>query len=437
MNILIVFSVLVTFVLVGYSIILLFDYIKDKSLAVKLSVGYALGVGFAAFELFIYSRLGIRWSLPSIYLPFLAFLFSALILKRKELKQDFSFKIALDLVEKIFFSLSVLLLMFTAFESVLRPLLAWDGFAIWLVKSKMFFIDGFVNPVAYFVLKDSYPYVISLSGTFIYEVLGRVDDTSVLLLFYGFYLFLFLIFFSALKEVVGTKKSLFFSFLLISTQNIIRHGGRFEAGYADLALGFYIFVSCYLLQLYLKHRKLNSLIILQLVLGITSLIKVEGLVFSLIVNAIMLYELLIKQRKIKESILSLLWVLPALDWQIFKIQNHINFTLYANPHLNFYRTPAILTEMSRELINIQNWNLLWIVFFTSLIYMSLRKQFKSILLLLIIAQVVIYFLVFIISPNEPNVHVTGVFNRLLLHIAPLAVYFIAISFVNPLNKHDK
>ena len=437
MNIVIVFFVLLSFTLIGYSVILLCRFIKDSNLILKLSVGYALGIGLTSLELFIYSRIGIKWNFLSLYSPWTIFLPIVLYLKKRDLMKDMHFVIKLNLFEKIFTTLSAVLLFFTAYESVIRPLSAWDGFAIWLVKSKMFFIDGFVNPNIYFVLRDSYPYIVNLSGTFIYEVLGKVDDTAVLLLFYGFYLFLFLIFFSALKDEVGAKKSLVFSFLLISTQNIIRHGGRFEAGYVDLALGFYIFVSYHLLKLYLRHEKLNNLIVLQLILGVTALIKVEGSAFCLIVNAILLYKLLLKQKKIKESFMAFLWVVPVLDWQIFKTQNHINFTLYENPHLNLYRIPAILVEMSREFINIQNWNLLWIVFFLSLIYVFIRKQSKSILLLLIISQVVVYFLVFIISPNEPNIHVRGVFNRLLLHVAPLAVYFIAISFTNPLKKHEK
>ncbi len=437
MNIITVFIVLLSFMIIGYSVILFCKFIKEDNLISKLSVGYALGVGLVAFELFIYSRTGIKWGLFSIYLPWAVFTPVALILKRREIIKDMRVDIKLDLFEKTFAALSGFLLLFTAFESVIRPLSAWDGFAIWLVKSKMFFIDGFVNPMVYFVLKDSYPYVVNLSGTFIYEVLGKVDDTSVLLLFYGFYLFLFLIFFSVLREKIGTKKSFLFSFLLISTQNVIRHGGRFEAGYADLTLGFYIFVSYYLLRNYLKHRRLSNLIILQIILGITSLIKVEGLTFCLIVNGVVLHELFIKQKRIKEFFFSLLWMLPALDWQIFKTQNHMNFTLYENPHLNFYRIPAILFEMGREFINIQNWNLLWIIFFITIIYVFIRKQLKSVVLLLITAQIVVYFLVFIISPNEPNIHVRGVFNRLLLHVVPLAVYFIAVSFINPLKKHEE
>ena len=53
--------------------------------------------------------------------------------------------------------------------------------------------------------------------------------------------------------------ALIFTFLLLSTQNLVRHGGRFEAGYADLALGFYIFLSVLLLLDYLKIQNKKAL----------------------------------------------------------------------------------------------------------------------------------------------------------------------------------
>ncbi|MBS3079474.1 hypothetical protein J4218_05090 [Candidatus Pacearchaeota archaeon] len=81
-------------------------------------------------------------------------------------------------------------------------------------------------------------------------------------------------------------------------------------------------------------------------------------------------------------------------------------------------------EILKEVINIQNWNFLWLSFlFGLLIFAKYGK--RRLVYMLIGFQVLSYLAVFLISPYEPSAHVKNVIDRLLLHIAAIAVYSIA------------
>jgi hypothetical protein len=218
--------------------------LSDLRILEKLPYALGLGIGSISFQLFTYSRLKVPWNQLSIILPWIIIFAYLFYVERQKIHFiKLHFKGKFSKLDNFFGILLVVVIFYTGFEAWLRPLSAWDAWAIWLLKAKMFFVDGFVNPHVYHLLKDSYPYVINLAATFIYIILGKVDDRAVLLLFFSFYLMLGLTFFSFSRQRFGVFSALLFTFLLLSIQNLIRHGGRFEAGYADLALGFYIFTA--------------------------------------------------------------------------------------------------------------------------------------------------------------------------------------------------
>lgn len=405
MSELIVIFALIFFTLLGFSVIYLFNFLEDHSFAAKLPYAFGLGVGLHAIYLFQLGR-SAPWQYPNLLLLPLLLIIITLILKITNIKTDLKQKITFP-KNKLFLILIFLQIVYTGFEVWLRPLSAWDGWASWLLKAKTFYLSGYFNPDIFHLLKDTYPYVINLTGTFIYYTLGQVDDRVVLLFFYFVYLILGLHFYQR-------TKSLLFTFLLLSTQNIIRHGGRFEAGYADLTLGFYIFLCFSLLQSYIKSPKFKNLLILSIFMGITSLIKEEGWVFALILEAIIFY----RTRR-----LALLWLIPFLDWRLYKHINHITYSLYQNPSLHLSRLSDTLFLIGKELINIKNWNLLWLVFFIALFWSK-----KNYLVFITFAQLATYIFVFLISPHTPAVHVRNVMDRLLLHLASLAVYHIAVTY---------
>jgi hypothetical protein len=415
------------YILLGFSFLHLTGLLGEKTSFEKIPYSFAVGLGFISMQMFFYSLAKVPWALLNITVPWFILIILGLFKQRKNPIKNIKLNKEGYTGIGAFFGLTiVLLLVFVCFESLLRPLSAWDGWASWVLKGKIFYIDGYVNPHAYLILPDNYAYIINLAVTFLYNVIGKADDRAVMLLFYAFYFMLGLSFFNSLKKRSGKTLALIFTFLLLSTQNLVRHGGRFEAGYVDLALGFYIFLTATLMLEYLSSKRTKSLIALIVFLSITSLVKEEGMFFSFIVLLILIYKS-IANKNLKHLAFSVLYLIPLLIWQGFKLIHGISFHyLYVSYAIHLERALNVFRYIIYELINIKNWNFLWVLFFIGMFNTKLKSK-ENIIYFVIIAQLILYACVFLISPHDPAQHIPNVMDRLLLHLAPLAVYMTALG----------
>ncbi len=409
----------------GFSFLQLFSVFRKSSIIEILSISYGIGVALISFQLLIYDLLGIKWNIAWIILPWI--LVFAFVLYKVPFKKLFSFSIVkFDAFEKIVLLLIILLLCYVGLESILRPLSAWDGWATWLFKSTIFFTDGKINTNALNFTGSEYPLLIGLMGTFGYLMLGHIDDKLILILFYLFYVCLAGIFYYTCKELTNKKTALISTFLLLSLQNLIRHGGRYDAGMADLALGYYYFVCCSLFLKFIKFKNKNSFVLFMFMTGLLGLVKDDGIpmtLFLCIVGAVSLYS-------IKK--LSYLWMLsfPIIilgQWELFKLVFHMPGApkFIQNPEFN--RTITVILGISKEFLNLENWNLLWIGFFLSLIILLIKKhKIGLIISLFVISQLLVYYYVFLSTSLDPLAHINNVIDRLLLHIAPVAMLVVSI-----------
>ena len=431
MNLIIVILTIVFACAVGLSFIRLFNFVEDNLLAIASSFG--LGLGIIGFQLFWYSRVGITWKAELIILPWV--IFAGLIILFNKKKNVKLIKVAKVKPAELLLLAGIFINgLYTVSQAVIRPPIAWDSWAIWLLKSKIFFIDGFVNSAALNYLSSNYPIVLSLFGTFIYIVLGQTDDSSVLLVSSAFYIFLGIAFFSALKMRFSTFYSLLFTFFLLTIQNLIRHGGRLEAGQADLPLAYFIFVSAVLFLNYLKKREFKTLVILNLFLGICSLIKFEGAVFSLIIELAVVYNIL-KHKEYKFLFPSLFWFLPLIDWILFVKINNIAGVELSNKSFVFSlgRIIDVIKMTILEFMNIKTWGFLWILGILSLPYILKRGSAESKIISVIIAvQFLVYlFLYLFVTIYTPE----SSLGRLLVHIAPLFLLVIAFSAHSAIKRY--
>jgi len=437
MNRLIAIVGIISYVVIGFSILKLLGFTKKRSLLENSAFSFGVGVGLISFEMFIYSILRIQWSNVLLLTPWLIPTFFAFKNTKLKLSRIFS---NYKFVDYLLFILILILLAFTFFEANIRPLYAWDGIASWVLKGKVFYFDGFLNSNFLALIKDSHPYIISLGNTYIFNLLGTPDDRSVQIFYYAFYFFLALLFYSSLKKQMGIRRSLIFTFLILSTQNLIRHGGRYEAGYADLALGFYIFSTLLILIEYLKKQSYKILYVLLLLTAITSLVKEEGMFFSYLIFLIILI-LQVKKRNFKGFFYWIIGLAPLVGWEVFEYYNRIPFHYYYTQfNIQIFRAPVVAKYMFLEFLNIQNWNLLWIFFLIGILY-SIKNRKTNLIYLIILYQLFIYFLVFLISPQQPQLHVPNAIDRLLLHLAPIALYITVLSVNNamrsPFKRSDK
>jgi hypothetical protein len=292
----------------------------------------------------------------------------------------------------------------------------------------MFFIDGKITPETLRYTFAGYPMTVSLLDSFIYIVLGRIDDTAVLLISSAFYIFLAISFFAILKERYGLRYALVFTLLMVTTQNFIRHGGRLEAGLADLPLGYFGFLSVVFLFSYFKTHSPKILFIFTVFLGITSLIKYEGITLAFLI-AFCSFIFIIRHRLYSHLLILILWVIPLFSWQIDRRITGIENTYFSTTHPHEYGIQKSVNAFwgtFKELINIKSWGFLWITYFYSLFAFGIKKQRElAVLHFVILFQLSIYLLIYNTTlGNAPDSSI----SRLLMHIAPLAFLSIAIVF---------
>jgi hypothetical protein len=432
MNTLIVFLIICFVSLIGYSFIKIFNFFPKKDVLSVSGYSYGLGIGFVAFQLYIYSCLNIPWERSYLVVPWIMLFIFAFLLKKVKLNFNFRYK-KLRKIEWLLLGIIALTTTYVLLETLIRPLAVWDGWAIWLLKSKIFFIDGKIIPSVLDYVRSDYPLVVSLLGTFIYLLLGHADDTAVLLAFFAFYLFIGILFFSVIKEKFGTTYALFMTFILLTLQNLIRHGGRYEVGQADLALGYYIFISATLLLDYIKKQEVKTLILLNIFLGITGLVKFEGIPFVLAVQAIITYFIL-KEKRYKRLFWAFLWMMPIVEWELFKRINGISVGYFLAHRLEFLFSKILSSTIGifKELFNVKSWNFLWITYLFTFFF-RIKNSNLLVLNILILFQVFTYtMLYFFTSGNSPESSV----ERLLVHVAPLVMLYLSIFIKEVYGKFD-
>lgn len=422
MNIIIVFFIILFIVSIGYSFISYFNLLSGFGRLSKLSYSFGLGVAFVSFQLYIYSRLSVPWTKFDLLIPWLIFILLAIIKNRKYLTFNIPKMPKLKPIDIILMLLIIFCICYTVFEALIRPPVAWDSWATWLFQSKLFFLDGKINPEIFLRFHFNFPFAYSLLGTYIYILLGKVDDISILLVSSIFYLYLILLFFSFTKQRYGLRRALLFTLLLAATQNIIRHGGRLESGLADLPVGYYALCCITIFFEYIKNNSVKIFFIFNILLGFMAVIKLEAMFLSALFIICVIYHIYVN-KLFKHLIIISFWVLPSVDWYFYRITNGIHFEYSFETSL-----PKIVNSFIgtfRELINVKSWNLLWITFFYSVITVKFYK-YKEIIIInfIVITQILIYILIYIIFAGGYNPESS--IERLLIHIAPLAMLEIVI-----------
>lgn len=428
----IIFTLLFVF-FIGASIVPFFVNSKKTSYVFILSLFWIVGFGGLGLQMFYYVLLKIPWNILYIISPWII----PFILSMRKLKSE-SFTIPKfkgTIIEKLLLAFILGLLVFTCIESIIRPLHTWDGWSSWLLRSKIYYYDKTVSPSYFHYALDEYPPVIPLVGTFFYQMNGGPDDRLVLLLYFMSYASLGGIFYGTARNFVSQKISLLFTFLLLSTQNIIRHGGRYEAGQGDLTVGLCIFASCALLYQFTKDKSAKTLSLFLILLAVTAQIKSDALP-AIFFMALISFIFIVKNKLF--SLIPFLTLTPLIlaPWELFKISNHLP------PHLlfrqGFFFEPdhaqIALTIMIKEFFNFQNWSLLWIVLLITVLLRFKKLKGIWIFALILFLQWVAYFIVFLITPVDPTLHASNIINKLYLHIAPLAVLVIAILTFNTSKK---
>ncbi len=437
-------TALLTAALIGWNI--LFWIIKrDRSFAFaeKCALSFILGVGTLTVQMFIYSVLGIKFSIAPLLAPhiFIAalniFLFTrtapAGAAIEPEKKGAFDIALLCGIGFQVFHAF---------FQALIKPMDSFDSIGNFAFKAKMFLTQRYV-PYELFlngnidIQHPDYPLLIPLSETWVCLFLGSWNDLLVKAIFPFFYVALLVIFYFTLKRVIAKRLALVSAFFLATIPHFLNYA---TIGYADFALTMFYASSFFYIFIWISHKRENKYLVLAAFLAVFAVwSKHEGVFFLLINMALVSLFILLNFKDIKKrewAGIAAFLTLPAILTCIWFLYFHsIGFsnefvnkeTLRLSVVLkNFDRIPLILYEYQKHVFGPKKWNISYLVFLLGLMFYFrtvFRSHFKYITLSVVLALGG-YGFFYLITPLEIKYHLQTAGSRLLIHFLPITVFWI-------------
>lgn len=456
------FSVLIGMILpliLGWSIVKII-LAKKNFLAFleKFALSYMIGIGLLSLLMFILSLLHIAFTFFNITLSLMISILLCLLfeVKKSGLPVHFSQKRGepLKFFDKTLISAIIFVFIYVFFRSIITPLEAFDSWAIYGFKAKVFYLAQTV-PTSFFMdftksyTHFDYPLSLPLIESWIYICLGSWNDQLVKIIFPFFFLSLIIIFYCNLKKFTGRKIALLATLLLVTIPYFINF---VKTGYADLPFAVYYLISVVYLIRGLREGDKYLLYISSISCGLAAWTKNEGLVISLSNTAIFFGLLLIQRKLNRRNLLLFLQYIFIIfliisPWFCFKSFLHLsndiinrNTLTIANIFDNLNRLPAILDCIGenmfvfKSLFLFKSWNLIWPLS-AIILFFNFKKMFKfpfwpvAISLFLYMG---IWILMYIITPRDINWHLATSADRLLVGITPLVLFLdVLLIFREP------
>lgn len=444
----IIFIAMTTFV--GFNIIVFIDRYNMLNAPEKIGLSYLFGLAAISLEMFVLGLFKINFSIIYILLPWVFFLLLNII-RHKEVMilPKKTFEVPFNTFEKVLAALLSFEIIYTFFRALMKPIEAYDSVSIWALKAKILYFAKTI-PGDFFKMLGAnfhgvhpdYPLLLPFSEVWFYTSLNSFNDYLVKIIFPMSFLAFLLIFYSLLKRITQNRQAaLLFTFILASVKQFNDYATN---GLADLQMAIYTFLTFVFLFIWAKYKKPAHLAISVISCVFAFWTKNEGSV-TLLITVILLAGLFFTSRhdsmqRMRESrsiifaIIALLLVFSL--WFGFKAKMHIGSDVINRETLRtlklstvFKRFIPIGYEYQKHIFGFKKWNIVWILF----LYMAARN-FKKLFLkdnLYIMAPLAgilcAYTAFYLITPYDISWHLSKSASRLLIHILPLAVFFMALN----------
>jgi hypothetical protein len=411
----------------------------------NLAISFGLGALVITLWMLVLSALGLPFSIPLIFYPWFALAVLALLFNHFVRPQRHSFP---HLIEKrqppaplpftawdwLFLTLLAVLFLYAILRAALYPAWAWDAYATWALKAKVFYLNRAVNFQG-IEARNYYPNLVPLLLTYLYLWLIKVNDHLVKLVFPLFGAALLTLLYSLLLRVgLNRTRSLgLTAFFALNGVTFIVH---LYITYADLALTYYTLGAGGLIYLWLTDRApRGSLPLVAALCAGMAWSKFEGPpLAATIVLAAALTLLWLRPPSLGRRLLTLTWpvagiLLGYLPWRLFMRLHHIET---GSDHiLGFYTQQLFqaLPAVFKGLLHPIFFGLLWPAVLLSLVVLG-RRLFSSpalFLALFIGGNLLAILLGYAVAPTSAEefpLYVRGTLDRLLLHIAPVAALLV-------------
>ena len=372
----------------------------------KLSLAYGLGFGCVTLLMLLLSIFKISFSLMVVCMPVIcAILVIILLKKRKEhslVMSDRPFFSKSPCDSRKFDFLSLALVVFIAGNILLVFLSAmlvdidmgiWDNWLIWGFKAKIFFfhdvipLDMFQKFSVVYGVWD-YPQHVPLMETWVMLWLGYWNDQLPRIIFPLFYTGLCIVFFYSLRRYIPIRFALAGTFYLATLKGL--QTWTINAISEPVLLYYYV-ISFLLLCRWMKEEDNRLLVFSSLFCGLAAWTKNEGIVLFICNSFIVALFLLFGQRKAGPLLDRRFWLylisgaLIFIPWSIIKLALGLTNSVINRDRLQLHyilshkdRVVPAVRELGLELVNFQQWNILWIMAFVFIVYTFLKSKMTGI-----------------------------------------------------------
>ena len=439
----------------GWSVLRCLDIKKDIGIGETFALSYGLGMALISAQALII------WMTAKVFSPALLMypwiiLFFAGMLNRKPLERRRGFdKIKLSGFDKFLICAISFEIIYAFFRAVIYPMESYDAVAIWGLKAKAIYFAGglpigFFKDMNYATAHPDYPLLVPIQEGILYLMSKGVSDALAKLIFPLYFVSFLIIFYSLVKRTAGIRSQssrrigLVFTFILASIPQFREFAVN---GYADIVVAFYYslgFLFAYLW--YAGERKTGFLFLSAVFSVMCAWTKNEG-IFLCFLNMIFTGVIFfLCARKGDKIIPAVIWtaafyitalMIFVFPWVVFKASVGLKSDLVTGQTFsvsrvahNLSRLPAILYEYQKQFFGFKKWNIIWIAF---LIFLAtnFKKSFSekaSVITASIFAVFLMYTAVYIVTPKDFLWHLSTSASRLFIHVAPLAVFWLAIIF---------
>ena len=435
-----------------------------------LSLAWALGVGAVSFGMWSLDRLSvtlagqIQW-LTLAAVAILAWRAWAWIARRARPaavrlyspppRGRWTHVIAIFLSALLVFQIAALVL-----AACGAPLRIWDSWVTWGMKSRIIFLDGHVSAAVYAdpsraVTLLGYPLLAPLSQAWLYGWLGAADDRLVGVLSVLHYLALLGLCAAALQRRSAQRLIVLATVTAIALlPNLATWTG---AVLSDVPLALFATVAGLYLVAWLQGEAAGALWIAALAAGLLPWTKNEGLLLWLASVAVLLLLSLygrwaqVQQRPIWPAVGALLAAALVINvpWQLFLrahpvLNDAFVPVTWAAWQTNAHRLPTILRQVGAALAGARGsyaWPLAALLVLARVIWprgqapgAARRLAWPNLWLLMPVIYIALVSLGFVFSDYQPYwQHVSNSIDRLLTHVTPLVVLWLALPLVDSSN----
>lgn len=414
--------------------------------AVRSAVSYPAGLGVLTLQMFFYSLAGAHFSFLSIAAPWVIIAVVIAVLRPSWFAFDGffrDFKTRLKPLEVACLALIAFQIIFALVNSVSLPIKGFDTWVIWFLKGKAFYVDKTVS-YDFFLngvysngnLSYQYPLSIPLTVTLGYLGVGRVDDQLVKLLFSLHFVSLCAVLYHFMRSAASREASLVLLSLFVTVPRIMQQAGLDGVGYADLPLSLYFVCAAGFALAFIRGGEGKDFVFASFFLAMGAWVKNEGVTFMaggfILLAAYAVYKL---RRAAAWPVIAGLFVMFVIagPWLIYMaLMPAVSETMTSALSLhtlfaNAGRLPVIIKRVLPKLFTANKYHLSWALYSSGLLFSYKRFKSPDFLYLnaVLFMQMCFYVLVYVVTTMDMTAQIDTSFDRLTIHLLPLAFLSIA------------